>query len=452
MFVVAILAGGKGTRLWPFSNRYHPKPFIEVDNGITLYSETLERIKSLNPDKIVCISNEKYKNFTKSSLVDEYIFEKDGKNTAAAILFTSTILERIFGADTVVLFVPADHWIKDKKEFNRTALEAANLAKKGNIITLGIKPKYPENGFGYIIHNNGKVSRFEEKPKVKRAEELINSGALWNSGIFCMSCKTINEEASKHCFELVQKKDQIQIEIRSNEIYVDYKDFPDISIDKAIMEKSERLLVIPADMGWDDIGSLTSFFNLKKTKNLISQENGNEIEGKGITIDCENLSISTNKNFIAAIGISDQFIVSKDNTILIVNKKNVQDVKKIKQEEIADMLEFEKVYRPWGTYQIIEKGPNFLVKRIEVHPGGALSLQLHNHRDEHWIITKGSPLVVIGDKTIETKENQQLFIPKKIKHRMINKTNETVTFIEVQFGNVLEESDIVRLEDNYGRN
>lgn len=267
-----------------------------------------------------------------------------------------------------------------------------------------------------------------------------------------MSCKTINEEASKHCFELVQKKDQIQIEIRSNEIYVDYKDFPDISIDKAIMEKSERLLVIPADMGWDDIGSLTSFFNLKKTKNLISQENGNEIEGKGITIDCENLSISTNKNFIAAIGISDQFIVSKDNTILIVNKKNVQDVKKIKQEEIADMLEFEKVYRPWGTYQIIEKGPNFLVKRIEVHPGGALSLQLHNHRDEHWIITKGSPLVVIGDKTIETKENQQLFIPKKIKHRMINKTNETVTFIEVQFGNVLEESDIVRLEDNYGRN
>ena len=266
-----------------------------------------------------------------------------------------------------------------------------------------------------------------------------------------MSCKTINEEASKHCFELVQKEDQIQIEIRSNEIYVDYKDFPDISIDKAIMEKSERLLVIPADMGWDDIGSLTSFFNLKKTKNLISQENGNEIEGKGITIDCENLSISTNKNFIAAIGISDQFIVSKDNTILIVNKKNVQDVKKIKQEEIADMLEFEKVYRPWGTYQIIEKVPNFLVKRIEVHPGGALSLQLHNHRDEHWIITKGSPLVVIGDKTIETKENQQLFIPKKIKHRMINKTNETVTFIEVQFGNVLEESDIVRLEDNYGR-
>lgn len=451
MFIVAILAGGKGTRLWPLSNDETPKPFIPIINNITLFSETIKRAKKLNPDKIVCITNQRFLPLIENKDIDEYILEKEGKNTAPAIIFSSRYLMKKYQCNPEIIFMPADHWIENDSEFVSVVKQAILDARKNKIVTLGIRPTRIESGFGYILHEKNRVLCFEEKPKPIRAEQLIREGALWNSGIFCFNGKTIERECRKYCSPLFDGIDNASTVTENNLLFVDYKNIDEISIDKALMEKSSELIVRTADLGWDDIGTFNAFFKLKNQLEPSGGNNNVTIHGEGFEIDCSDVSIQTNKNVIATIGLKHAFIVSHDNQVLIVDKDKVQQVKDVIPFLAKNTFIFGKIVRPWGSYQVICKGKNFLVKQIRVYPNAALSLQSHRYRDEHWIITEGNPKVIIGEKELILKPNQQIFIPKNEKHRMINTSKEQITFIEVQYGQILSETDIIRFDDIYGR-
>jgi mannose-1-phosphate guanylyltransferase/mannose-6-phosphate isomerase len=459
---VLILAGGSGTRLWPASRETYPKQFLKLNGKKSLLQQTIERIlKTSSPEDIILLTNEQYKfhvlaelNEISENLTDKILLEPARRNTAPAIAFgMKYCLERLRVEPSEVLLVcPSDHIIKPVEKFVEYVRLAEKVAKQGYLITFGIKPLYPETGYGYIkITGEDKggyysVERFTEKPDFETAKRFLSEGNyFWNSGMFAFTIETMIEELRLCAPEIYQLFDHPLEAMIAN-----FHKMPDISIDYAVMEKSKKVVAIPMDIYWSDIGSWDSLYDV-----LEKDEKGNVILGNVLTKETENSLIIGNKRLIATIDLKDLIIVETDDALLIAKRGSAQKVKHIVEELKAwnrvEALEHKTVYRPWGEYTVLEEGPRYKIKRIVVKPGAKLSLQMHYHRSEHWVVVKGTAKVTIGDKVMYIHENESAYVPKSTPHRLENPGKIPLEIIEVQNGEYVGEDDIVRLDDEYGR-
>jgi len=457
-----ILAGGSGTRLWPLSREYYPKQFLKLNGFKSLLQQTVERVlEFLSPEDIILLTNEQYKFHVLSEvseispiLADKVLLEPERKNTAPAIaLGIKYCLEKLKISSEEVLFVcPSDHIIRPTEKFIEYVRLAEKAAKDGYLVAFGIKPFYPETGYGYLeVEEEGKdgylfVKRFTEKPDLETAKKFINKGNFyWNSGMFAFTIRTMVEELKLYAPEIYKLFNKPLDEMLSS-----FHSMPDISIDYAIMEKSKRVVAIPMDIYWSDVGSWDSLYDI-----LEKDEKGNAILGDVIAKDTENSLIIGNKRFIAVVDLRDVIIVETEDAILITKKGSAQKVKhiveKLKAKNRVEALEHRTVYRPWGEYTVLEEGERYKIKKIVVKPGAKLSLQMHYHRSEHWVVVKGTAKVTIGEKVLYLHENESVYVPKSTPHRLENPGKVPLEIIEIQSGEYLGEDDIVRLDDVDGR-
>ena len=457
--VPVILSGGIGSRLWPYSRSDFPKPFIRLPDGESLFTKTVERAYDLRGvEDIIIVCNKKYAHLTNQTLeaLDKKsksfcIWEPEARNTAAAIAVAAKFAQNKWGDDTLLLVLPSDHLIQNESAFKDAVNAATEYARLGRLVTFGIKPDSIETGYGYIEHENENVVRFIEKPDFETAKALINTKkVVWNAGMFCFTASQILNEISSHFNELSIELEKLHLSVAGNELEFsaeEYSKLPEQSIDYAVMEKSSNLAVVACSIGWDDIGSWTSYAKLLKDVD----EEGNVKQGNVVAINSQNNVILGNDRLVATVGVDNLVVVTTEGATLIARKDLVQDVKKLAKLPQVTENEFAQTQRPWGTYQVIDRGNGYKVKRIEVFPGGMLSLQLHHHRDEHWTIVSGEAYVTKGEDVLFLKGNDSVFIPKTIKHRLHNRSNKSCVLIEVQYGDYLGEDDIVRLEDKYKR-
>ncbi|MBI4689731.1 MAG: mannose-1-phosphate guanylyltransferase/mannose-6-phosphate isomerase [Nitrospirae bacterium] len=474
-----ILAGGSGTRLWPVSRKGFPKQFMKINGDKSLLCQSIERMLQVcSLEDIHIITNEDYKFHVKEELKNiskdienNMILEPVGRNTAPAIALTiKYCLDKLgCGHDEVIFVTPSDHIIRPLAKFAEYIKMAEAIAKKGHIVTFGITPDRPETGYGYIkarsqspqvtrrggkseVRNQIKnkeyleVEEFTEKPDLETAMRFISEGGyFWNSGMFAFTIKDMLEELKKHSVEIYKGLDG-----SFEEVVRDFGNMPDISIDYAVMEKSDKSVVLPLDITWSDVGSWDSLFEI-----LDDDKNKNVKIGDVIDIDTKNTMIVGNKRLISTIGLEDLIIVETDDAILIAKKGHTQKVKdivsRLKRENRKEAVEHITIYRPWGSYTILEEGPRYKIKRIVVKPGERLSLQMHHHRSEHWIVIKGTAKVTTGKEEKFVHENESIYVPKSTPHRLENPGKLGLELIEVQNGEYVEEDDILRFEDIYGR-
>jgi mannose-1-phosphate guanylyltransferase/mannose-6-phosphate isomerase len=468
-----ILCGGSGTRLWPLSRESFPKQFVPLIEGESLLKLTIDRVKSLGSP--ICVTNEEHRFFVQdlmnkvSKLENSsasILLEPAGRNTAAAMSI-SALMPGIASSD-LLLFLPADHFVPDIDAFVSTIEAGISAAKAGFIVTFGIQPSFPSNAYGYIHKGDPldfvsdefityAVKRFEEKPVLEKAQAMLLSGNyLWNAGIFLCTASTLLEALDKHAPDILgSSKQAMQIlEIDGNFARPNKESFLSCrseSIDYAVMEHFDKVAVIPFKGAWSDVGSWNAVAALTP-----EDQSGNRINGKGIAVQSNNIYINAPHRPVVALGISDLVIVDTPDAILIVSKDKVEQVKDLvtilKKAGKAEAVTHRKVARPWGWYDSIDVGERFQVKRIAVKPGASLSLQMHHHRAEHWIVVKGTAKVTNGDQVFQLAENQSTYIPIGVKHRLENPGKTYLEMIEVQSGGYLGEDDIVRFEDTYGRN
>jgi len=470
--IPTILCGGAGSRLWPVSRELHPKPFIRLADGQSLLQKAYLRGAAL-PDvtEILTVTNrdlifktaDEYKEVlaaTAPSLSNSFILEPFGRNTAPAIAAACLQIAATHGDDALLLVLAADHLIADQSAFTQAVAQAKQLAAQGKIVTFGIHPEAPETGYGYIEADGNTVLRFVEKPSLKNAQEYLNSGRyLWNSGIFCFSVGLMLREMEQFCPKILATTRACMAQSRKTtgthftqiELNPDIFDqVPDDSIDYAVMEKSKNIAVVSCSIGWSDIGSWNALGDL-----TTADEKGNRIEGEALTLDVSNCFIQSNERIVGAVGVHNLIIIDTADAILVADRNRAQDVKQLYTRLKAEGHEAHKlhrtVHRPWGTYTILEEGARFKIKRIEVKPGGKLSLQMHHHRSEHWIVVSGIANVTNGDSELLVNTNESTYIPAGHKHRLENVGVVDLVMIEVQSGEYLGEDDIVRYEDVYGR-
>jgi mannose-1-phosphate guanylyltransferase len=462
MINAVVMAGGSGTRLWPLSRAGHPKQFLALNGEDTMLQATMKRLESLNIESSVTICNEEHRFFVAEQLreinkLGSIILEPVGRNTAPAIALAAFVAE----GDPLLLVLAADHVIQDESAFTQAVTEAIPLAEAGKLVTFGVVPNEPHTGYGYIKkgvkHGVGfKVDHFVEKPSIDLAQNYIESGDyLWNSGMFLFKASRYLEELQKFrpdIFEICKRAaDSVEADLDFVRIKKEkFLECPSDSIDYAVMEKTDDSVVVAMDAGWSDIGSWSSLWDISE-----KDENGNVLHGDVLLHETNNSFIRTDGKLVASVGVDDLVIVSTKDVVMVAHKNSVQDVKeiamKLKDKGRTEWELNREIYRPWGKYDSIDFGDRYQVKRITVKPGAKLSVQMHHHRAEHWVVVSGSAEVTKGDKTFLLSENESTYIPIGMVHALENIGKVPLEIIEIQSGSYLGEDDIVRFEDRYGR-
>lgn len=479
ILVPVIMSGGAGTRLWPVSREGHPKPFMKLADGETLIEKTYRRAAKLpgviqadGKSKLITVTNRDYYFMSRDELhkagaTGSFLLEPCGRNTAPAIAMAAHRVQDKFGPDALMLVLSADHLIQDEVAFAEAVQTAVQLATSDTnfLVTFGIVPTAPETGFGYIkaggeLKGGYQVEAFVEKPDATTAQKYLNSGDyFWNSGMFCfragqflnqlnMYAPDVGEACVKCWLEL--KTDATAGETMLEIPEVLFQQVPDISVDYAVMERSNRVAVVPSDIGWSDIGSWNAIRDLVEP-----DSQNNRAYGDAIFVNSRNTFVQADDRLVAAVGLDNVMIIDTPDALLVANPEYSQDVKQVvtllKKVDHDTFKLHKTVCRPWGTYTVLEEGAGFKMKRIEVKPGGRLSLQMHQHRSEHWIVVKGQAVVINGEGELLINQNESTFIPAGHRHRLENRTQDDLVLIEVQCGDYLGEDDIVRFDDHYGR-
>ena len=457
-----ILAGGSGSRLWPLSRELYPKQLIKLNGEDSLLQSTFKRLTTfVEPTNIVSITNVKHANDVKFQLSQinpnsTTLVEPMGKNTAPAIACTLEFIRQKSDKDEIVLIVPSDQLITDIKAFEQSVKDAIKIAEDGYIVTFGIRPSYPETGYGYVKIENKfktgyKVEKFVEKPNLETAKQYISDGGYyWNGGIFLGKASTILEEFAHLSKEVFENLNQLDFSEKASIPFGTYEKMPSISIDYAIMEKSDKVALVELKSDWNDLGSWQSLYDVKE-----KDSKGNVIEGNVIANDVSNSLIYSSKKLVAACGLEDIIIVETEDAIMACKKDRSQEVKQVyeelKSKDDAAHLLHKTVFRPWGYYTCLAEGEGYLTKVIGVAPKQKLSIQSHNHRSEHWVVLEGKALVILNDEEHYLEAGQSIDIPLQAKHSLQNPYEKELKIIEVQKGDYISEDDIIRYEDVYGR-
>jgi mannose-1-phosphate guanylyltransferase/mannose-6-phosphate isomerase len=460
-----ILAGGTGTRLWPLSRELYPKQLLNLTEDVSLLQATIKRIIGL-PDMLspLIVVGEEHRFLTRNQMEElgimdkiTIIIEPVGRDTAPAICAAAVCALAEHDEDTVMLVLPADHLISNQEAFLQGLEQAKELAADGYLVTFGITPHKPETGYGYIQKGEGnKVLSFVEKPDKETAERYLAAGNYyWNSGMFAFSLKTFLAETRKHAPQICSTMEESVDKGQADEPFfkldpMSMEACACESIDYALMEKSDRVAVVPVDMAWSDIGSWQALWDVSA-----KDADGNVVQGDVVLEEVHNSLIRAENRLVAGVGLEDTLVVETADAVLVAPLAKAQDVKKIVKRIKADKKEeyrlHRTVYRPWGSYTVLEEKPRYKIKRLTVNPGAKLSLQMHHHRSEHWVVVKGTAKVTCDDNIFLVRENESTYISAGQNHRLENDGVIPLELIEVQNGSYLGEDDIVRFDDVYGR-
>ena len=465
-----ILSGGAGARLWPVSREALPKPFIKLPDGETLLVKTMRRALGLaDGNGILVVTNREYYFLTrgeyellgKTPPALDFLLEPVSRNTAPAICAAALHAAREHGDRTVLLVLPADHLIRDEEAFRDAVAEARKLAADGWLVTFGIRPKSPETGFGYIEAGEAlstgafNVKRFVEKPDLAAAKAYLAEGRYtWNSGMFCASAVSIIEAMRTHSPEVLRAVEATLAATDYGKVprvlaEGPFAKAPDVSFDYAVMEKAGKRAVVPANFDWNDIGSWSALAELTD-----ADAQGNRVSGEAVLIDAKGCFVQSDR-MVAAVGVEDLLIIDTPDALLVSRRERAQDVKTVVQRlklvSHDSVHHHRTVHRPWGTYTVLEEGERFKIKRIVVRPGASLSLQMHHHRSEHWVVVSGMAKVQRDKEEIFVRPDESTYIRAGTAHRLSNPGAIDCVMIEVQAGDYVGEDDIVRIEDKYGR-
>ena len=457
-----ILAGGSGSRLWPLSRELYPKQLLNLTGEKSLLQATFARLQNFMPsENILSITNTKHLANVRMQLKDLYenpliLSEPISKNTAPATAISVKYLIQNKNLDDIILVVPSDHLIKDNEKFIEAIEKGEQLAKQGFVVTFGVKPSYCETGFGYIktgekIDRGFIVEQFVEKPDSATVQKyILDDSVFWNSGIFMFKASVLFDELKKHDPAIFNTAEKIDMTCSTEIPFVEFDKMPNISLDYALMEKSNNLVMVKLESDWKDVGSWNAIYDVSA-----KDKEGNVFVGHVLDRDSKDSLVYSSSKLVATIGLEDTVIVETEDAILACKKDRTQDVKLVyetlKKQNDDTHLVHKTVYRPWGFYTVIAQGEGFLTKIIHVNPKQKLSLQSHNHRSEHWVVLSGTAKVVLGAKELILNSGHSVDIPVKAIHSLQNPYDEAVEVIEVQLGDLLIEEDIIRYEDMYGR-
>ena len=457
-----ILAGGSGNRLWPVSRAKYPKQFLSFDGKETMLQKTINRLSDLQLSSCLTICNEEHRFFVAEQLreIDKLcpvLLEPEGKNTAPAITLAALTAE----GDPLLLIMPADHQINDQDSFTESVKKAIPFAQSNKLVTFGVTPSEPNDGYGYIKtgFSDGEgftIDQFVEKPSKEIAERYISNGKYyWNSGIFLFKTSKFLEEVRKFRPDIYEACNSSVLDLKANEEFLRinaeiFKNCPSESIDYAIMEHTEDAIMIPLNAGWNDLGSWSALWD-EAEKN----KDNNVLIGDTLIHESNNCYVRSDDKLVTVLGVEDLIIVSTKDAFMVAHKEHSQDIKlivdQLKSNSRSEWEIGREVFRPWGKYDSLDTGLEHQVKRITVKPGEKLSVQMHKHRSEHWVVVSGTARVTIGEDTFTLATNESTYIPAKAIHSLENTETVDLELIEVQVGTYLGEDDIVRFSDRYGR-
>ena len=462
-----VLSGGAGTRLWPLSRELYPKQLLPLTGEHTMLQETVLRLKGLAVAAPVVVCNDAHRFVVAEQLrainapAQSIVLEPAGRNTAPAIALAALAAVGTSESDALLLVLPADHVIRDVSAFQDAVQIAAAAARSGKLVTFGVVPHSPETGYGYIERGEAegsawRIARFVEKPERPKAEEfLARGGYYWNSGMFVFGARVYLNELRRLAPDIAAACEQAYTSAQRDLDFtrIDAASFAACrseSIDYAVMERTGSAVMVPLDAGWSDVGSWSSLHAACK-----ADADDNVIRGDVLAEDTHGSYLHAESRLVAVVGLNDHVVVETKDAVLVAPRDRVQDVKelvaRIKGGGRSEYLLHREVFRPWGSYDSLDSGERFQVKRLSVRPGGVLSLQMHHHRAEHWVVVSGTARITRGDEVFLLEENQSTYIPIGVRHRIENPGRVPLHIIEVQSGGYLGEDDIVRFEDQYGR-